>query len=509
MSSGRLFQMAMVFSLFLLSHCTVAQNIPGEQKRNNTLLGLGDSITEGGNNFCSYLYPLWERLFVAGYQIEFIGPNQANTKIGGIDHAGYSGQNAEFLASKIDSIYSQYPADIALLHAGHNHFVEESPIAGIISAQTAIVKKIKQINPKAIVLIAKVIESGKLPKYSYIPKLNEAIDQMVAELQRSFDGVYSVNQGEGFDWREDTIGDKVHPNAIGAGKMEAVWFDKLIKVLEKPSHTFNPELVTYKRTPDELQLHIFRPENSTGNGTKPCIIFFFGGGWKVGTPLQFYREAAYFSSQGMVAVTADYRTEFENGSSVFESVSDAKSAVRWIRKNAARYGIDPNRIVAAGASAGGHLAAATATLIEFDEPEEDTSVSSRPNLNLLYYPVIDNGPDGYGSDRMKARYREISPLHNAGRNTPPTLILLGTDDPFLSVEKAEEYQALLERNGVDCELKLYPGAGHPIYFYRKGYSQYYFQTLKDSEDFLKMYGYLPPNSGARQPFVTRAAKCRI
>ncbi|WP_087149416.1 alpha/beta hydrolase fold domain-containing protein [Algoriphagus resistens] len=486
---GMIFPFVVICSLVF--HLGMAQQVSEVQERNYTLLGLGDSITEGGNNFSSYLYPLWEKLYLAGYQVEFIGPNQSQTTIGGIAHAGYSGRNAEFLASQTDRIYRQFPADIVLLHTGHNHFSQENPVTGIIAAHQAIVAKIKSINPEAIILIAKVIESGKLPKYSYIPVLNEEIEQFVAETRQTFGGVYLVDQANAFEWKEDTIDDKVHPNEGGALKMATVWFDKLTKVMDKPSLRFNPELVTYKNTPtEELKLHIFKPDGQDGEAKRSCILFFFGGGWKVGSPLQFYREASYFASKGMVAISADYSTEFDNGTSAFESVGDAKSAIRWIRKNAEKYNIDPDRIAVAGASAGGHLAAATGTLSGFDDPDDELSISARANLNLLFYPVIDNGPNGYGSDKMKAGYKAISPLHNVTVNTPPTLILVGTEDPLLPVATAEKYRSLLVSKGVQCELKLYPGAGHPIFYYRKGYSPFYVEMIQDSENFLRQYGYL-------------------
>jgi len=483
--------LSLLMMLPLVFHMGMAQKVPLEQGKSYTLLGLGDSITEGGNNFSSYLYPLWKKLYLGGYQVEFVGPNQADTKIGGIAHAGFSGRNAAFLATNIDSLYRQFPADIVLLHAGHNHFTEENPVEGIVSALTSIVGIIKNVNPEAIILIAKVIESGKLPKYSYIPQLNERIEQMVSEAQQSYTEIYLVDQAKGFNWKEDTIEDKVHPNASGAAKMATIWYEKLETVLEKPSQSFNPTLAVYKKTvSEELQLHIFEPSDKFKNDQKACIIFFFGGGWKVGSPLQFYREAAYLASKGIVAISADYRTAFENGTTPIESLQDAKSAIRWLRKNAQKYGIDPSKIAAAGASAGGYLAAATGTVEGFEEPEEDHLVSSRPNLNLLYYPVLDLGPDGYDLVEMKEVYKEISPYYAVNNDTPPTLILLGTEDPYLSVENAKHYKNKLNSMGVGGELKLYQGAGHPIFYYRKSPSEYYELMLHETETFLNKHNYL-------------------
>ena len=72
-----------------------------------------------------------------------------------------------------------------------------------------------------------------------------------------------------------------------------------------------------------------------------------------------------------------------------EAVEDAKSAMRWVRANAARLGIDPNRIVACGGATGGHLAASVAALEEFDSPGDDVRFSAKPNVMMLHYPLLD------------------------------------------------------------------------------------------------------------------------
>ena len=82
----------------------------------------------------------------------------------------------------------------------------------------------------------------------------------------------------------------------------------------------------------------------------------------------------------MVAVSAQYRTKKSHGVIPKECIKDGKSAIRWVRKNVAKYGIDPNKIAAGGGSAGGHVAASTGTATKFEEENEDKSVSSWPNL---------------------------------------------------------------------------------------------------------------------------------
>src|SRR6185503_1822467 len=111
----------------------------------------------------------------------------------------------------------------------------------------------------------------------------------------------------------------------------------------------------------------------------PAIVFFFGGGWTNGSPGQFEEHCKHLGSRGLVAITADYRVASRQQVKAVSCVADAKSAIRYVRKEAARLGIDPDRIVAGGGSAGGHIAACTGTIDGFDEAGEDKSISSVPN----------------------------------------------------------------------------------------------------------------------------------
>jgi acetyl esterase/lipase len=308
------------------------------------------------------------------------------------------------------------------------------------------------------------------------------------QLDRPDSRVVIVPQADGFDPVKDTVADLVHPNAAGAAKMAERWFEALVTVMEKPPVRYQPEIVSYKTTSKEpLTLHVFKPQ---GQASKPLpvIIFFFGGGWKHGTPLQFYPECAWFASRGMVAISADYRTASSHGTTAFEAVADGKSAIRWVRQHAKDLGINPSKITAAGASAGGQIAAAAGTVGTLDEASEDLAVSSRPDALALWYPVIDNGPRGYGDEKVKARYREISPLHNITGKTPPAIVFLGTKDSLVPVATVREFEARMKEAGVRCEVKLIEGAGHPVYFYQKGASPHRDRILADCEAFLKSAG---------------------
>ena len=196
-----------------------------------SVLALGDSITQGSEQCVSYIFPLRKRLLAAGLDVDFIGPRTRIYDGDTLQHCGFGGKTVEYLDVHIDSLYRLYPADVVLIHAGHNHFVEKKPVPGIIEAHRSLIDKIRRMNPEAVIFVAQVIESGKLPKYSYIPELNEAL----AGLVRSYasDRVRLVAAGKGFDWRTDAIEDHVHPNAAGAAIMAGNWAEAMLPVLTK------------------------------------------------------------------------------------------------------------------------------------------------------------------------------------------------------------------------------------------------------------------------------------
>jgi acetyl esterase/lipase len=245
----------------------------------------------------------------------------------------------------------------------------------------------------------------------------------------------------------------------------------------------------YKKTAEgELYLYVFQPQKGRQQN-RPAAVFFFGGGWNGGTPKQFEEHASYLASRGMVGIVADYRVKSRQGTTPFECVKDGKSAIRWVRVHAGELGIDPDRIAAGGGSAGGHVAAATATVPGLEEKGEDSSVSCRPNALLLFNPVYDNGPEGYGHGRVKERYKEISPIHNIHKGTPPAIVFLGTKDTLIPVATAEKYKQLMEQAGSRCDLHLYEGQPHGFFNRRKS-EEHFLKTVTEMDRFLESLGYL-------------------
>jgi lysophospholipase L1-like esterase len=194
------------------------------------IMPVGDSITEGGATFSNYRSLLGEKLRAAGVAFEFVGTRGTAE----LRHEGYGGKNIEFLAATVPAHFTKIPADLVLLHAGHNHFAEEQPIPGMLTATERLITSLRTANPQVIVLLAQVIPAGKLPKYSYIPELNTELARLASRLHTPAQPVRLVDQATGFDWRTDTISDLVHPNAAGAAKMAARWFEALHSLLSPP-----------------------------------------------------------------------------------------------------------------------------------------------------------------------------------------------------------------------------------------------------------------------------------
>jgi acetyl esterase/lipase len=246
----------------------------------------------------------------------------------------------------------------------------------------------------------------------------------------------------------------------------------------------------------ELRLHVFTSQSGKST-SKPAVVFFFGGGWTTGTVTQFVPQAKHLAARGMVAVVADYRVFGRHQTSPFEAVADAKSAIRWVRGHAPELGVDPSRIVASGGSAGGHLALSAATLDGFDEPGENTKVSSEPNALVLFNPAVDTSGDTPPIlvQRFAGRGRELSPQHHLRRGLPPTLILHGKADTTVPYPDVERFCADSRARGNSCELIGYDGAPHGFFNPGRG-GTWHSDTLREMDSFLTRLGYLAPDSSS-------------
>jgi acetyl esterase/lipase len=255
----------------------------------------------------------------------------------------------------------------------------------------------------------------------------------------------------------------------------------------------------YKRASDsELKMYIFNPPGHRAGDKRPAIVFFFGGGWQSGTPQQFEQHCRYLASRGMVAMTADYRVRSRQGVNIEQCIGDAKSAVRWIRQNAQRLGIDPDRIAAGGGSAGGHLAAATAFIRDFDDGSEHKEISSHPNALILFNPaLVLAAADGLGpndfpdvTNRVGVELDRVSPFHHILKGAPATIIFHGAADKTVPFVTAELFAKKMKADGNRCELVSYEGETHGFFNYGRGGNKAYLATLRRADEFLVSLGYL-------------------
>ncbi len=258
----------------------------------------------------------------------------------------------------------------------------------------------------------------------------------------------------------------------------------------------------YKHASDaDLTLFIYGLTSNPSKAKKSAIVFFFGGGWRGGTPAQFEPHCQYLAERGMVAITAEYRVSSRHSVKALQCVLDAKSAIRWVREHASELGIDPDRIAAGGGSAGGHLAACTGLINGIEELDEDLTVSSRPNALLLFNPAlvlataegylnIDTNRHEQLEARMGIEPKNLSPFHHVRPNAPPTIIFHGRADTTVPFVTAKAFHEAMLVHGNQSQLKGYPGMPHGFFNFGKYDNQPFTSTVTAADEFLVSLGFL-------------------
>jgi len=230
----------------------------------------------------------------------------------------------------------------------------------------------------------------------------------------------------------------------------------------------------YKRIgATELAATVYLPPGWSRSDSRAGIVFFGGGGWIAQNPAQFMHQAVHLAEHGVVAITAAYRTRSQNGTTPFESVKDAKSAVRWMRANAGALGLDPSRIIASGGSAGGHIAACAATVPGLDEDDEDPRISSAPDGLVLFNPALDLAGSDFSLKvhqllvelGVGSRAEEISPTRHVRPGIVPTVIFHGTDDRLVPFSQAQTFCERMHSAGNRCVLYPAKGQDHGFFNY--------------------------------------------
>ena len=243
----------------------------------------------------------------------------------------------------------------------------------------------------------------------------------------------------------------------------------------------------YQVTPEgELRLHFYLPKEGKASDQRPAIIFFHGAG---GGAEEFFPQAEYFASRGLVCASADYPVSRTRDASLklTEPLGHAKAAMRWLRSHASEFGVDPNKLIAAGGSLGGMLALATALIPGFDSSADDRAIRCEPDALVLFNPAIRvraNSVDAAG----KPLGDNISPVLFLKNGAPPTSIFFGTADPLNKL--APEFIAKSRALGNRCDYFIAADQPHG-FFSRQPWAS---ATAIQADKFLASLGYLqgPP-----------------
>jgi pectinesterase len=224
----------------------------------------------------------------------------------------------------------------------------------------------------------------------------------------------------------------------------------------------------------DLHLDLFVPE--AGGELRPGVIFIHGGGWAFGGKSDFRVQAARMAAKGFVTTSIDYRLSSER---IYPAaIDDAKAAVRWMRANAATYGIDPDRIGVVGSSAGGHIASllgVTGDRRRFgeddDHPGESARVQAVAAISGAYDMVYADTRDEWAPAAFMGglpsvipdRWAEASPINHVGTESAAFLFLHGTEDELTPAHQAERMLQKLQDAGVHAEMFYGKGGGHDFF----------------------------------------------
>jgi len=211
-----------------------------------------------------------------------------------------------------------------------------------------------------------------------------------------------------------------------------------------------PKIVPYKTVAGQtLALHVFQP--GTNTTSRPAVIFFHGGGWTQGKPDLLFAHCEWLAVQGIVGIAAGYRLLNHGATTLSDCEADARDAQQYVRGHSSEFGIDPQRIVLAGESAGGQLAAAVLL-----------ATNALPVQGLaLFNPVLDLTTLPWAAKLPGAA--AASPFQHIRGDLPPTLIVHGTADEVVPIEQACQFARSMVAAGNRCELVALPGCKHAFF----------------------------------------------
>ncbi|MEM0970424.1 MAG: alpha/beta hydrolase [Verrucomicrobiota bacterium] len=249
---------------------------------------------------------------------------------------------------------------------------------------------------------------------------------------------------------------------------------------------------------DRLNGYVFTPEGEPKD-LRPAIIFFSNSLWENMNVTQFGPQALHFAERGAVTALIEYRTKTTHGTSPVEAMSDARSAIRWIRYNAEALRVDPSRVVACGGSAGAQMVLSAAMIPGVADDPNDPNISCVPDAMVLFSPIVDiiskqaSFVDRFGGDLELAN--RCNPLKYVGKHIPPTIVFHGTADRVIPFEPVVKFVKAAKKKNNIFELCLFEGLDHS--FYNFNVNPDGFDTaILETDRFLVTQGFLQDDPGA-------------
>ena len=208
----------------------------------------------------------------------------------------------------------------------------------------------------------------------------------------------------------------------------------------------------------------------------------------MGTREQFHPQGRALAARGMTCFFVDYRVKDRHGTTPVECVDDALDAMKWVVDHASEYDIDPSRIVAAGGSAGGHLAACTAYV---------SGDHARPCALVLFNPAVDFVSFGrffLNDEKEIVRISPLAQLNGHPETIVPAILFHGDADTTVPIAGSEASAAATKQAGRESSLVVYPGEQHGFFNWGVGDGSAYESTLGEAIAFLDRQGLLLPSS---------------
>jgi len=244
--------------------------------------------------------------------------------------------------------------------------------------------------------------------------------------------------------------------------------------------------------PREMEIY-FPPNHDPSKAKVPGVILFHGGSWSGGSLSQFRKACEYFASRGLVCATAEYRMLTKDESAKLPDgetkkracITDAKTAIRWFKQNAGELGIDPQRIITGGGSAGGHISALATLNSGLNDPADPTDIDTSVVAYLWFNPAF--APD----DTKDA---EVDVLRHLRKDIAPAIAFFGTEDSWLP-GWTTAYTKLQSLGNTTTDLQFAQGQAHS--FFNKGPWQTV--TLIAADRFLMKQGLLTGEPTLKAP----------